>query len=148
MIYFLKLRCSPGEPLGQVVIGTEKSIPRYLDGRGHHRERYVVDGRYHGPRNPGEWLRAAGQYARSFHPPRQMEGGSAEYRAIAVRFAHLKVEEHLFRLGPDLVEFIAEQTVEWTGDDATAIGCRKDRAEGREVPVSNGLAGRLRRRSG
>ncbi len=151
MIYFLKLEFSPDEPLGRVVIGTEKSIPRHLDGLGHHRESFLRDGRYHGPRNPGERLREAGTYASSFHPPRQMEGGPAEYRAIAERFAHLKVEDHVFRLGPELVEFMAEHTTAWTGENAAAIGVERPRgrtSETRQAPVSQGLAGRLRRRSG
>jgi len=150
MMYFLEPWLSPSEPLGVFVIGTEWSIPKHLDGLPHHRDRFVVDGQYRGPKNAGVYLREHGEYAKSFRTPRQMEGGSAEYRELARRFAHLGLDEHTFRAGPDLRAYVDAHAEDWSGENAEAIGfpVPKRSSEGRLVTAPQGLAGRIRRRSG
>ena len=70
-------------------------------------------------------------------------------REIFRRFAHLRHIDHVYRLAPELVEYIRENTVPWTGEDARALGLHLH--PGRRPtppPITNGLEGRLKRRRG
>ena len=83
-----------------------------------------------------------------FDAIRQREGGTAEYREFARRFAHLAFLDHIFTGTVELLDYIDEHFVPWTGENAIRIGATppKRDPEDRVATLSQGLAGRVRAR--
>jgi len=133
---------------GRIVVGTERSLPRFLEGPGDRAEAMVdpLTGKRCGHRRQRRLNRQAGAFASRFHPPRQVEGDEETARGIHERFAHLRLgSHHLYSPGPDLLSYMAEIAGPWTGENARALGQPIPKArEGAPVPIRHGLARRPR----
>jgi hypothetical protein len=147
MVYFMVLKRRPSP----VFVGTEESLPRVLDGYNEKLAKVQLvpldPDHPRLTRTKASYLRRrAGRLGDIFATPRQMEGGADEYREFAKRFGDLMILDHVFHASEELVAYIAEHTVPWTGDHATRLGMPQPVGRGPLHPDPKAMADHLARR--